>query len=142
MKLARGLTLIEVLASVVLLTMLAGACLPLLQNAMRTLDEERQQGKVPLLEIGRMADEVIAEPEKFGFTTGGIKATDVLSLSWPDHPERGQIQVNVLPASDSLEEQRGQAARLRGSWVKFTLGDQSVWRWMHQVDDKAAEHPR
>jgi prepilin-type N-terminal cleavage/methylation domain-containing protein len=127
MNVSRGLTLLEVLASVVLLTMLAAACLPLLQKATRTIAETQAQSSSEFLVIAEFADKLLKEPATFGVSD--LAEIETLSLSWPDHPELEQITIEkfTAPMEQSGSELKEQ---LRGAWLKIECNGEVVYRWI------------
>lgn len=120
----RGLTLIEVLLAVLLITITAATCLPIIQSAVTTLREARADAEP--YDLSRLADAWMEDhlvlPSKGG--AGDALPADV---SWPDDPGRAAVHVELMPrgsGSGSGEESIDHA------WVLFTCGDQRVVRWI------------
>ncbi|MHC4414373.1 MAG: type II secretion system protein [Planctomycetota bacterium] len=117
MRRRRGLTLVEVLASTVLLAILAATCMPLLRQAMRVLHEP--ESSFEMFDVSQFADRFIVHPGP-----GGIKLLsegDQLELPWPEHPDRAPITVRRMTAG---ETDTGRA------WLTFSCEGRSVSRWV------------
>lgn len=123
MRSHRALTLIEVLASTVLLTMLAATCMPLLQRAMRTLEEDPASLAAPIIDLEQLADEFLADLGR-----QAVDPTQTAELSWSAHPELAPVQVQLLVGGD--ESSGNDDARLRGRWLKVSCAACSVLRWI------------
>ena len=113
MKRERGMTLVEVLCALVLLSALAAASLPLLVQAHRVAREP----KAPFgaFELGRLADALLADPKSFGLE----EVPDEAQVSWPDHPERPAVQLRRVLVGDPPTH----------SWRIFECGKVAVSRW-------------
>ena len=112
-----GLTLVEVLASTVLLTLLAATCVPLLRQAMRALHET--EPPVKLSELVQFAEGFSAGLA--GFEPESLSEQDYLELPWPEEPDRPAITVRRLIADD---EDAGH------TWLTFTCDRWTVSRWI------------
>ena len=120
----RALTLLELLAALVLLTILVGACVPLIQRAMRAL--ETTEPEFELLELARFADAFIDDPSDFSLQD--IPGQERLELAWPQHLQRPPITLHrVTP--DQPE----------GGWIAFSCGGWTVHRWASGDEDPGAE---
>lgn len=121
----RALTLIEVLVSIVILSMLAGTCVPLMRDSMRSLrDPSITKGDIG--ELAAFADEVMARPTGFGVATW--REVTELTLAWPQHPDRSPVSVSVGRAA-GIEIDHG--------WVVFTCDGLTVSRWAHIEPEQA-----
>lgn len=128
MRLRRAMTLVEVLAATVLLAMLAAACMPLLQRAMRALDEPSPpDAPFGLLELSQLADSFLADASAFGVES--LSEQDELQLPWPEHPQRPVVTVRRLTAQDAEADH---------SWLAFSSGKTCIFRWV-PVDHDAQE---
>ena len=114
----RGLTLVEVLASTVLLTMLAWACVPLLQQAMNDL--RQMDEPFVLVELTQLAEMFLADPSAFGVEALPSQG-DELQLPWPEQSDRSPVIVHRLSAD-------GEA--LDHAWLSFTSQGQHIFRWL------------
>ena len=126
----RGLTLLEVLASTVLLTMLASACLPLLRQAMSDLRPTDEP--FALVELTQLAELFLADPPAFGVESLESQS-DELHLSWPEQPDRSPVTVRRLsvdaPPPDHV-------------WVSFSCQGQRIFRWLAvEADDARGPGP-
>ncbi len=119
MKGRRGLTLLEVLASAVLLAVLAAACVPLLAAAMRDLEEAQ-----PPFEYGELVefvDSVLAE--------GSLNAieADESEIQWPaTGGDRPSVRVRRLMAEPDA----------RHAWLVFSADPWAVCRWVEIPDEE------
>ncbi len=125
MRIRRALTLVEVLAATVLLAMLAATCMPLLQRAMRALDEP--EAPFNPLELSQLADSFLADPSAFGVESPCDQ--DELHFPWPEHPQRPPVTVRCLTA---------QATEVDHTWLAFSSGNTFIFRWV-PVDHNAQE---
>ncbi len=123
----RGLTLLEVLASTVLLTMLASACLPLLRQAMSDLRPTDEP--FALVELTQLAELFLADPSAFGVESLPLQL-DELHLPWPEQPDRSPITVRRWSA-DAPPPDHG--------WLSFSCEGQRIFRWLAVEADDARE---
>ena len=114
----RGLTLLEVLASTVLLTMLASACLGLLRQAMSDLRQTDEP--FALVELTQLAELFLADPSAFGVESLPSQV-DELHLPWPEQPDRSPVTVRRLTAD---------APSPNHAWVSFSCEGQRIFRWL------------
>ncbi len=143
MKCRRGLTLLEVLASAVLLAVLAAACVPILAAAMRDLEDVQ-----PPFEYGELVEFVeslvaqgadgalghswsaIADPTEHGGSGHATQqppdqvsfaGADVTEIPWPaERADRPPVRVRRLrPEPDA-----------RHGWLVFSAGSWTACRWV------------
>ena len=123
----RGLTLLEVLASTVLLTLLASACLPLLRQAMSDL--RRTDEPFALVELTQLAELFLADPSAFGVASLPSQL-DELHLPWPEQPDRSPVTVRRLSADTPPPDH---------AWLSFSCEGQRIFRWLAVEADDARE---
>ena len=96
----RGLTLLEVLAATVLMTMIAAACIPILRSAASLLRDE-DDDRINVHELACFLDSWLQEhgddlaPEEFA---------DGIELAWPEDPHRPPVYVQLLSASNETAD--------------------------------------
>lgn len=117
----RGLTLLEVLASTVLLTLLATACLPLLRQAMSDLRPTDEP--FALVELTQLAELFLADPPAFGFESLPSQL-DELHLPWPERPGRSPVTVHRWIADTPPPPPHDHA------WLSFSCEGQTIFRWL------------
>lgn len=120
----RGLTLLEVLASTVLLTMLAWACVPLLRQAMNDLRQPDEP--FALVELTQLAELFLADPAAFGVESLPSQV-DELHLPWPEQSDRTPVIVHRLSTDAGPHDH---------AWVSFTSGEQRIFRWITIEDEQ------
>lgn len=123
----RGLTLLEVLAATVLLTMLAGACVPLLRQAMNDLRQPDEP--LALVELTQLAKLFLADPTAFGIEPPLLER-DELHLPWPDQSDRTPVIVHRLSTDAGPHDH---------AWVSFTSGEQRIFRWIAIEDEQESQ---
>ncbi|MEE8154268.1 MAG: prepilin-type N-terminal cleavage/methylation domain-containing protein [Phycisphaerales bacterium] len=123
----RGLTLLEVLASTVLVTMLASACLLLLRQAMSDLRPTDEP--FALVELTQLAELFLADPSAFGVESLE-SPSDELHLPWPEQPGRSPVTVRRLSADASPPDH---------AWLSFSCQGQHIFRWLAVEADDARE---
>ena len=123
----RGLTLLEVLASTVLLTMLASACLPLLRQAMSDLRPTDEP--FALVELTQLAERFLADPPAFGVESLESQS-DELHLPWPEQPDRSPVTVRRL---------RVDAPPPDHAWLSFSCEGQRIFRWLVVEAERESE---
>lgn len=126
MRPRRALTLVEVLAATVLLAMLAAACMPLLQRAMRGMGAPPEAPFNPV-ELAQLADSFLADPSAFGVESPSEQ--DELQLPWPEHPQRPPVTVRRLTAQDAEADH---------TWLAFSCASWAIHRWV-PVDHNGQE---
>ncbi len=123
----RGLTLLEVLASTVLLTMLASACLPLLRQAMSDLRQTDEP--FALVELTQLAELFLADPSAFGVESLP-SPLDELHLPWPERPGRSPVTVRRW---------RADAPPPDHAWLSFSCEGQRIFRWLAVEAERESE---
>lgn len=123
----RGLTLLETLAATVILSLIAVACVPMLQDARASL-EQPSAPACDLIELALLADAVMADPKAHGLE----KSTDVAVLQWPQEmverePRLALRPVQVTVLTPSIDDP-GRHER-RHQWVSFVCDGVVVLRW-------------
>ena len=126
----RGLTLLEVLASTVLLTMLASACLPLLRQAMSDLGPTDEP--FALVELTQLAELFLADPSAFGVESLPSES-DELHLPWPERPGRSPVTVRRWRADPPPPPPHDHA------WVSFSCEGQRIFRWLVAEVERESE---
>jgi len=124
----RGLTLLEVLAATVLLTVLAGTCVPLVRAALPALRPPDRP--FALLDLARVADSVVAEPAQFEL--GAFAEISERQITWPDQPHRPPITVRLITPGEPDVDHR---------WLAFSCGDWTVHRWIPLELDEIEDVP-
>jgi prepilin-type N-terminal cleavage/methylation domain-containing protein len=119
---ARGLTLIEVLASIVILTILAAACLPMMQSvntAHTAMSDERL-----LRALADVADSLLEEPQRFGIEN--LNSIDAAQLQYPveDHSDLAGHPVSLRLLRAAHDE------KVIGGWLILRVNDIAVCRWI------------
>ena len=114
----RGLTLLEVLASTVLLTMLAWACVPLLRQAMNDL--RQMDEPFALVELTQLVEMFLADPSAFGIEALPSPG-DELHLPWPEQSDRSPVIVHRLSTDAGPHDH---------AWLRFTNRGQHIFRWI------------
>lgn len=126
----RGFTLVETLAAAALLAVMAAACLPLIAQAARAVEEvdPPMGGEWDGIDLGALADEVAAHPDRFGIdpaSPGGA------TVEWTEHPERPAVQVSRLEGP----------ADAAGAWLRFDCDGRIALRWI-RLEPKPTEERR
>jgi prepilin-type N-terminal cleavage/methylation domain-containing protein len=112
----RGLTLIEVLAATVLISLIAVTCLPVMQQAAVTLRETA--GGVTARELALLADTWLEEATPdFSDRNQSCRS----SLPWPDDPMRLPVEAELITTADPDADH---------AWLTFTYGDLTIVRWI------------
>ena len=114
----RGLTLIEVLASTVMLTMIAATCVPLLRQAMEAAREPDRS--IDLADLAEFADRLVADPDAME----SLGHESQLELPWPDLPDRPPVVITRFDAAGG--DTNGEVDH---TWLTFTCDGWSVSRW-------------
>lgn len=110
-----GLTLIEVVVALALLTLVAVTCLPLLRQAThfpRPVDRSLR-----VRAVGRLADDFLEAPERFGYD----ELSAVGTLSGSDAVDGDPLVFRRLEPRE-LE--------IDHHWMAFTRGGVRVFRWV------------
>lgn len=116
MRAARALTLVEVLAATVILAMLAGAVVPLLADARRTLEHE--QSTIEIIDLEQLAADFVDEPKSFGFEDDLLTLTE-LTIPWPDAPDQPDVRISRIDTEDAHH-----------IWLIFECDSLSVSHWL------------
>jgi prepilin-type N-terminal cleavage/methylation domain-containing protein len=135
-KTARGLTLIEVLAGTVLLSILAVACLPLLQSASNSLTGASLPESGPdAMELGVLADAIVEKLALAGLKDeADLLNADGVQIPWPDDVKRqaptstgGALPTAVLHCLKSNADTKPSADH---AWLVVECQGQHVARWI------------
>ena len=123
----RGLTLVEVLASTVLLALIAAACTPLLRQATRLMCDPGHSFE--LFELSRLADALISDPTAFGLES--VHGQSNFEVAWSDQPDRSAVAVRLLTADTEDVDH---------AWLTFACDGWVVSRWvpLEARDDQGA----
>ena len=123
----RGLTLVEVLASAVLLTLIASASVPVLRQAGRALREPPRPHA--LFDLARFADKAVQDPDANGFD---LPVDDSrLEVPWPDEPDWPAVTIRRLQAGPDADH----------VWLTFTCEPWTVVRWVAVDPDVQEPEP-
>ena len=118
----RGLTLIEVLAATVLLSLLIAACLPVLTESMAALDRD-----TPLPDtfgLARISEQFNNDPDVFGveeFSPRDIQSLEIIVPEDFREPDLEAVQIRVVK-TDAIEADH--------CWLVLASGGISIARWM------------
>lgn len=115
----RGLTLIEVLAATVLLSMLAASCIPLLRLAMTDL--RHQDESFDLIELSLFVDEMLAEPSEFNLDSAMFAETSEHTINWPKSTTGTSVIMRRLVSDNP---------KANHAWLSFSCNGKSVFRWI------------
>lgn len=141
----RGLTILEVLAAAVLLSVITAACLPLLGGARRWTDASRAPDL--FAELIRLTDAVMADPEAFGLDPETIRGdgfaarVDLGSFDSADEsnfaPGEGgseySLSVTLLTGKPTADESHPGP---RHGWLVFQLGINKTMRHVELSDQE------
>ena len=130
----RGLTMIEVLASLVLLSLIAATCIPMLRAAAiddTTLAAGDPEHDEALADLAGVVDQALAQ-----WREGESDETDPQSIASAiagslDASE-GEINMGVL-------ELAGESANVRSIWIVFRRDGLQVVRWLPRPSDEDDE---
>ena len=111
-----GLTLLEVLASLVLLTLIAAATVPVLMAAVGALKEPPARAGVT--ELAELAERLIEDPAAFGY---GAELPAAGTIAWPQHPGRAPARFEVLAPQDT---------EIEHAWLALEVEGTAVFRWL------------
>ena len=113
----RGLTLVEVLAATVLLAAMASVVMPLMQRAMRELEE--MQPEIDLRDLADIADTLSVNPDVFGGLTDASAQRQ--ELPWPGNSTRPPIMIKRIdPGYEDPDH----------NWLSVSCGGWEVYRWI------------
>lgn len=123
LKSPRGLTLVEVLVSLVLLTLIVASTAPLLREATQAAAEPPA---VPVpIELQDAVDQFVDDPARFGWETVDTAG----QFSFPEGLSLEPIQVKILHTSSGTMDYQ---------WVQFQWNGQSTLRWIPRTSDEDA----
>ncbi len=111
----RGLTLIEVLAATVLLSLIAATCLPLMQKATRDLAALHAPPTWDITDLQDLMEEVTEEPLAFGLEDWPPVAANI---AWPEGGSRPPVDVR------RIHEVSGHV------WLEAVCDDHSIFVWV------------
>ena len=114
-----GMTLVEVLAALMLLTLIATTAVPVMRYAFGTL-RAAPLGE-ELSELGELADAFLEDPAAFGFP-GALPDEGV--LVWTDEPGREPARFRVLASNE---------ADLQHAWVAVQAQGVAVFRFLEEA---------
>ena len=114
----RGLTLLEVLAAIVMLALLATVATPLYRDALRSIRGPATT-TTDTMELARLAEIYLADPES---VEAKVDSAGRIALPWPDDSERDPAQVTRMTPVGGED---GDAARI---WFSFAWDGQIVHR--------------
>jgi len=114
-----GLTLLEVLVSLAILSLLAATALPLVRSSVRLLREPRAE--LDLSELDRVADRLVEDPSQFGFS----RLPDQGTVREPDTPAPKSFLFRVLRAQDPKTDH---------AWLALQEGELAVFRKVPRED--------
>lgn len=123
----RGLTLLEVLAATVLLSMMAAVCVPILTSAMVALRGD-SSSIADTSDLAQLAELFINDPSQFGFKDkNAVLEHQQFTIVWPKQDSlRGKanadVAVRVLRAAQPDE--------VTHVWLIFTCQEQVLARWI------------
>lgn len=125
----RGLTLIEVLLSLALLTLIATTTLPLMRAALSALhDDHEPAGRPSHADLAELADAFMEDPSAFDIRIADLATgLDAFSVGFREHAEWGAIEVRVQRSHDMKEDDSD-----RSVWIVFTEPSErwTVSRWL------------
>ena len=119
----RGLTLIEVLASVALLTLLATAAVPVLRSAQIQQPEPKS---IDLVDLSRLAD--VADLSALVSTDAAGAESTVISIAWDELGDDPDDDIAGRPPVTAHTAVVGEF----GAWIAFSCDGLQVFRWIEQ----------
>ncbi len=127
----RGLTLLEVLASTVLLSLVASACVPFLVESMAVIYPVRKA--ITHSELGLLADAFMADPASFGKEyPATLTSQEAFEIAGPE--ASGDVSLPPVTVSRLAPE----AIDADHTWLIFTCEGLSVSRWIPLVPEEEA----
>ncbi len=124
----RGLTLLGLLVSVMLMAIIGAACLPVMQSAAAELSEAAVGEDEDGVGLARAVDAYL-ELEDTELPTDGEEL--MAELPWPEDVEAGPAYVKQLLSNDPGTDH---------FWLVFTCDGRSVARWMAtETEDEDTE---
>jgi len=116
----RGLTLIEVVAAMALLSVLTVAVLPLLVAATQAIAP--RVASIDPTELRALSDQVLRDEH----VLAGLAPGEERRLDWDLNGRRRTLTIECLPCTD--------ASAFPHIWLQFTCGDVRVLRFQPQGD--------
>jgi len=116
----RGLTLIEVVAAVTLLSVLTVAVLPLLVAATQAIAP--RAASIDPTELRALSDQVLLDEH----VQAGLAPGEERRLDWDVHGKRQTVTIECLHCTD--------ANALPHTWIQFRSGDVRVLRFQPRSD--------
>lgn len=123
----RGMTLVEVLLAVAILSAMAAAVVPLLRGALRSMDAAEDDGMAAadlVFELSTRADAILGGLDAVGLERAA--AGERVEVRWPD-PHTDREPVVVVRLDRSVPEQGGEQG-LRGSRGRAANEERQVGR--------------
>lgn len=137
----RGLTLLEVLLAAALLSLLAVACIPLIQKSLRVLDSDR--GTLHAGELSLIVDQMMQEPAAFGLEADLVQQVQQhgpVHIAWPDDSHRAPITVHALaPQRVPAGIDESDEPPTTGLWLTFACERTCVSRWINTTQERQGE---
>lgn len=128
MTTARAMTLIEVLAATVLLSVMVAACVPWMRTGDLPLHADEL---ISQRELSALVDRVLADPDLFGLAIrDSLGQTQPIVSSIIDEVSSASVSMRVY-WSDQPEVDHG--------WAVFSAGDVQVFRWIKKPDTQESE---
>ncbi|MEM7227819.1 MAG: type II secretion system protein [Planctomycetota bacterium] len=121
----QGMTLVEVLAALVLLSIVAAACTSTLRGAFQSLESIRVIPGTGELSI--IADDAAALCHE---STAGLPTETPMELSVDC--DDGSVAVVLIATVDSGEPSSG-------TWIRIELGDESSFRWIPKPESEVMQ---
>lgn len=119
-----GLTLLEVLIAVTLMSLLTVTCIPLIRSSLAVVHEPPAQ--IHLDELKSFVELILDDPEAFGLSESMLADPGSFDLQWPDQPDYPAVTVHRLaPPEDAAH-----------TWLIFTCEPWTISRW-HALTDEA-----
>ena len=112
----RGLTLLETLIAVAILSLVAATSIPLLQKSLAVLHDPSLE--IRFDELAQLADTTIANPHAVDLEPDAFSVLQPFEFMWPDHPTRPAVNVRPLKSGDGDH-----------AWYVFTCSGWIVSRW-------------
>jgi hypothetical protein len=135
MRRTLGLTLLEVLASLALLSMIAATCVPLLERAMRVMAGTRATDGPLVTDLAEVANSALNEPGKYQIENWQI--VESFTIPWQDHAAREPLAVVRMTSGETETDSQ----RINGDWVKFTFETTTIYRWI-PVEESQPSAPK
>lgn len=118
-----GLTLLEVLMSVLILALLAAAVTPLLRSSLGQLDVEPEPISGDASSLAELIEQFVRQPEPFGYD----RIPDQGRIEWPDEPLRPALAFRRLGSTDPEAQH---------AWLVFETEAGTMLRWVPTPDEE------